>query len=464
MERKKLAAEGWPSTASAFGPNAGRLLFKLAVGCILFVSSAATAAGQQKYGLFIGVNDYPTGVNSLRGCVNDARKLQQTSINHYGFKPGNTLTLLNAEATRNNILSSAMKFQARAGAGDIFLFTFSGHGTLFPDANSEEMDETTEISMQGYYPPGKYDSAICPVDIRSNNSGKPWGNLILDDELYAVFSGFTRKGAVVIFVSDSCHSGTIGRDLKSDVSNKFLPLEVALGMPLSQIPRPAAARSVGTRDMQGRLLTLASSQDNETSLDYRDRETGEPTGLFTYVLVKVIEEMKSKNRPFTYATVNEMVGPVVARLASEQNSRQHPHIDSRFYEGDLNAPLFTMPTAATPATPPSQGLRVVVKVTDADGVPLAGTSLGIFGRGVNLAQGHVRREDAFALGRTNAKGIFDASRREDMGATNSTILIPPGRYVVKVVKEGYRTFIDEVEITEGSQPGFAVLSFRLAKE
>jgi hypothetical protein len=326
------------------------------------------------------------------------------------------------------------------------------------------MDETAEISVAGLYPPGKYDSAICPVDIRSNTSGKPWGNLILDDELYAVFSGFTRKGAVVIFVSDSCHSGTIGRDIKSDVGVKFLPLEVALGVPLSQIPRPAAARSVGTRDMQGRLLTLASSQDNETSLDYRDRETGEPTGLFTYVLVKVIEEMRSKNQPITYMMVKERVGPVVARLASEQNSRQHPHIDSRFYEGDLNAPLFTMPTAATPAPPPSRGLRVVVKVTDADGVPLAGSSLGIFASGVNPAPGRVRREDAFALGRTNARGIFDASRPEDAGSNNSTLLIPPGRYVVKVVKEGYRSFVDEVEIREGSQPGFAVLSFRLAKE
>jgi hypothetical protein len=39
------------------------------------------------------VNDYPAGVKPLRGCVNDARKLQKTAVTHYGFRPENTLIL-----------------------------------------------------------------------------------------------------------------------------------------------------------------------------------------------------------------------------------------------------------------------------------------------------------------------------------------------------------------------------------
>ena len=38
--------------------------------------------------------------------------------------------------------------QCVAGAGDIFVFHYSGHGTLFPDANFEEQDETEMIYVE----------------------------------------------------------------------------------------------------------------------------------------------------------------------------------------------------------------------------------------------------------------------------------------------------------------------------
>jgi hypothetical protein len=143
----------------------------------------------------------------------------------FGFLESNTTMLTDAAATRENILSSLMKYQALAQKGDLFVFDYSGHGTLFPDVRSEDQDETGFVYLEVYnpdtkqnevwYPRDHYDSAIVPVDARSRTSGKPWKNLILDDELAAIFAGFTAKGAQVVFISDSCHSGTIGKGKSS---------------------------------------------------------------------------------------------------------------------------------------------------------------------------------------------------------------------------------------------------------
>ena len=175
--------------------------------------------------------------------------MQRTLADKYGFAAENTTLLTDGQATRDGIIGAIKDYQAKAAAGDVFVFTYSGHGTLFPDDRSEEIDEQESLEMADYYPLNKYDSAICPIDLRSNTSGKPWNNLILDDELYALFSGFTSKGALVVFISDSCHSGTLAREIGSNTfasklqaRARFLPLSKIRS--LDSIPKPAKSRQV----------------------------------------------------------------------------------------------------------------------------------------------------------------------------------------------------------------------------
>ncbi len=152
---------------------------------ILFVGAAAvTEAKGRKYGLLVGINEYPEPINSLSGCVNDVTKMRAALIAGYGFKKADTTVLTDAEATRENIINKIKMYEKLVGAGDLFVFHYSGHGTLFPDANSEEQDETkmqfVEISYGGesevIFPRDKYDSAIVPVDADKETSGKPWQN------------------------------------------------------------------------------------------------------------------------------------------------------------------------------------------------------------------------------------------------------------------------------------------------
>jgi len=325
-----------------------RKLFVLTalLSAFLVLGGSASAAGK-KYGLFVGINKY-TMSHPLDGCVNDATKMRETLQTKFGFLPADNTLLTDAAATRDAILSNLMKYQALAGKGDIFVFHYSGHGTLFPDKYSEDQDETNLIymemmndktgKMEVIYPRGTYDSAIVPVDSRLTTSGKPWRNLILDDELSAIFAGFTQKGAQVVFISDSCHSGTIGR-AKSPKNTRTSPLATIFGARSYdelKFDEPATKRTTGYPvPVGGRYIVLTGSKDDEFSLDAGT--TAMPMGLFTATLLNRI------NAPggtlLTYEALMAAVSAKVAQEAMKDDNPQHPQIDGRY--GNAKAKIFS---------------------------------------------------------------------------------------------------------------------------
>ena len=168
------------------------------------------ASASHKFALAVGINQYPN--KPLYGCVNDATGIRDLMIESFDFNRSDITLLTDHGATRAAILGALERYADAVGNGDLFIFFFSGHGTLFPDGNSLENDETRIIDMswlrlQGVdFPDGAYDSAIVPIDSGAGSGDRPWGNLILDDELYRIFSRMTAKGANVVMISDSCHS------------------------------------------------------------------------------------------------------------------------------------------------------------------------------------------------------------------------------------------------------------------
>ena len=313
------------------------------------LSGSASAAGK-KYGLFVGINKYSGGINELHGCVNDVTNMRATLMQKFGFLAADTTMLTDAAATRDNILANLKKYQAIAGKGDIFVFDYSGHGTLFPDARSEDQDETNltylemmnkDGKMEVWYPRAKYDSAIVPVDGRSNTSGKPWRNLILDDELAAIFAGFTQKGAQVVFISDSCHSGTVGRAKKSTNEVRTTSLATVFGTRRYEdleIPAPSVTRTAGYPVPVNPLyIVLTGSKDDEFSLDAGNLP--QPMGLFTYNLLKQINSVGGTR--LSYEATMAKVSPEVAKQALLDDNAQHPQVDGRY--GNSKALIFSLP-------------------------------------------------------------------------------------------------------------------------
>jgi hypothetical protein len=448
-------------------------------------AAPAPAPAPAKYAMLVGINKYPG--NALNGCVNDVTNLREMLVDNFGFSPENVVMLTDEEATRANILSKLDGFGSRLHRDDLFVFAYSGHGTLFPDAYSEEIDETESLHFEAdernegkpFFEDGKYDAAICPVDSRETSSGKPWHNLILDDELYARFSKLAAQGTFINYLTDSCFSGTQGRDLYKTRSMK---LKDALGIPVDQIQKPARQHRAGARDVGGRYLVISSSNSLQPSSEWRD-DKGQPCGLFSYVFQKLVKLQEGK---ITYKELYESSEYVIKQLSKDH---QDPQMDTRFYSGSLDEQVFTIPgshapaaetaetasaaatpaaaasaasapaavPAAAPVTAPAEPLKVLLLVTDATGKLLDKCSFAIFKPGIKPVKGEIRREDILMLGRTNADGIFDSDAK---GVT-----IAPGTYPVKVVREGYETFLSTLEVKQsGKKAGYAVLAFRLAAE
>jgi hypothetical protein len=317
----------------------------LVLALALLVCVSAAEAKGRKFGLFVGINKYTNGINPLSGCVNDAKNMQTAMVSKYAFNRADTTLLTDAQATRASIIGKIKMYEKMAGAGDIFVFHYSGHGTLFPDANSEEQDETEMIYVEAdgevLYERGTYDSAIVPIDANDTTSGKPWQNLILDDELYAMLAAFTKKGAQVVFVSDSCHSGSVARAENSGVQVRAVPLKTVFGVRKFsdlKLKSPATRQTAGKPpQLNGLYLTLTGSQDNEFSLDAG--ENGVPMGLFTSTLLKTLNKPTAKK--LTYAQLINTISPQVSKASLEMQNDQNPQLDSRF--GNPDSLIFSLP-------------------------------------------------------------------------------------------------------------------------
>ena len=331
----------------------------LVIAFISLVAFSAAEAKGKKYGLFVGINAYQDGINPLKGCVNDATKMREAMISKFGFNAADTTLLTDAAATRAGILTNLNKYATLAGPGDILVMHYSGHGTLFPDKYSEEQDETKLIymelpdkegKMQVLYPRGTYDSAMVPVDARQTTSGKPWRNLILDDELYAILGGVTRKGAQVVLISDSCHSGSIDKDKLSDeVEIRTESLATVFGARSFgelELEKPATTRTTKMLPpASGLYLSMTGSQDDEFSLDVKFGEL--PMGLFSALFLREVAKLSvaTPNKPImaSYEQIMAQVSKNVATTAQGWGRQQHPQLNYTY--GNPKMVLFSVPAA-----------------------------------------------------------------------------------------------------------------------
>jgi hypothetical protein len=224
-----------------------------------------------KYALCIGINDYPGFGSDLQGCVNDAQDWGN-ELQARGFQ---VTALLDAAATKAAIVREMSKIVETAQAQDSVVITYSGHGTWVPDESGDESDQR--------------DEALCPYDINS-------GAILGDDELFEIFSRRSSR-AKVVFLSDSCHSGTVsrlGKPLSEDGARRrvrFLPPELFLSAELKARALTVAGRPAASKS-RGSVLLISGCKDTEYSYDaFFD---GRPNGAFTRVALAALKAAKKE--------------------------------------------------------------------------------------------------------------------------------------------------------------------------
>lgn len=220
-----------------------------------------------KHSLHIGINDYPGTRSDLKGCVNDARDWQD-ELTKRGF---NSKIILNKQCTYRNMVNEITKIVESTGAGDICVITYSGHGTWVRDVDGDEAD-------------GR-DEGLCPYDVAK-------GLILLDDELFKIFSK-RHEDSKLIFISDSCHSGTVSRgilDFSEDVDGtteiiekRFLETEPFLD-PIEKTCKVAPLSIV-----EDSVMFFSGCADIEYSYDASFQ--GRPNGAFTFTALNAIKKL-----------------------------------------------------------------------------------------------------------------------------------------------------------------------------
>jgi len=227
-----------------------------------------------KRSLHIGINDYPGTNNDLSGCVNDANDWRE-ALEARDFQ---ATSLLDGEATKSNMQEAISKITKDTGRDDIAVITYSGHGTWVPDEDDDEVD-------------GR-DEALCPYDITQ-------GQILTDDELYDIFSE-RKRGARIIFLSDSCHSGTVSRvartmpGIEDDPVNvqkiRFLEPEFYIKDDENLMRKALRVENVRARGkIRAASVLISGCKDDEYSYDAWFN--GRPNGAFTYVALQTLKDL-----------------------------------------------------------------------------------------------------------------------------------------------------------------------------
>ena len=231
---------------------------------ILLALSSLSATGRTIYVLSVGISDYRY-ISDLQKTENDAREFSELYMTH----TKNVTTLLGPKATRENILSSLRSCFAKAGADDIVVFFFSGHGDK---------------------------GGLCAYDTKGRST------LVTYAEVQKAI-GSCKAANKQLFI-DACYSGGL-RDGKKTA-------------------RPATTARPPLSDTQGIMLFL-SSRTGETSQENRWADNG----FFTQYLIKGLKGAADTDSD-RIITAKEIFTYVSAKVSERTRKKQNPVMWGKF--------------------------------------------------------------------------------------------------------------------------------------
>jgi hypothetical protein len=250
-------------------------------------------AGPKGLALSIGINKpsrtyYGDEFEPLRVAENDARKMSELARKR-GFV---CRRLLGRRATWARVMKELGDAAASLESGDIFLLSYSGHGSAIqPDWIENNLDPL---------PPSVEPEK--PVQ-----TWLLWDKELLDKELRKVWTWF-GQGVRILVVLDSCHSQTAvlpplqpGLRKVKKVKERVLRVRAFMGQPqlavldrkkekdyYGKVLEKALPEAEARNSTKARLLSLAACQDNELAVE------GNSLGVFTKAL---LDALKNRNSP-----------------------------------------------------------------------------------------------------------------------------------------------------------------------
>ena len=247
---------------------------------------------REKYALVIGIGDFKDPqIPRLQFAAKDAADLAQVLQDpRYGrFKPENVTLLINAKATRANILNALQDLFLKVQEDDLVFMYVSSHGS----------QKQTEKGLMGVGYIVTYDTQVKNIWVDA-----------LDYQGFSQRASLLKARRKVVFL-DTCFSGQAG--------SKGLTID---GVGVDRETAKLFLSGEGT-------FVITSSKDNERSFESDNLRNS----YFTYFLMEALK--KGPEPP----TVKEIFGYLAQRVpdavAREKQSFQHPQMVPADDPGDV---------------------------------------------------------------------------------------------------------------------------------
>ncbi len=257
----------------------------------LLVSAGWAEKKPQIRAFMVGVGAYqnPDAWSELTGPPKDVARLRQTLMERFDTPPERLIALPQEEATRDGIQQGLLDLIASAQPGDTVIFYYAGHG--FATANRQPPEGAVFESFD----PEDDGLDECLVAI---NAPKPDDPTFADKVVRDDFFETALKKAVekvrpngdgegsVIFMFDSCHSGTISRSANALGKVERTNLKYRAGaLPPKQADVPAVLEASRHAAGGKGWVVLSACSSRQTA-----KEDPSHGGDFTNALVTALED------------------------------------------------------------------------------------------------------------------------------------------------------------------------------
>ncbi|WP_323038335.1 caspase family protein [Gemmobacter sp.] len=266
------------------------------LGCL-----AAPMARAEVRALLIGVSDYDaaSGIPSLKGPRNDVRLMRQVL---QGRGVADIRVLADGvdgsagRPDRAGIIAAFAALADQAAAGDLVIITLSGHGTRQIDQDGDETDGLDEVFL--------------PADASRAAPGTGQiPNALVDDELGQMVLAIRHKGADVVFVMDSCHSGSGLRAASPDVADRFVDPAVLGIRAVEAGGAPSANVGVASADddAPGRVVAFYAARSSEVAREVNlTPQSGDDSGWYGLFTSRLAARLQSAS-PVSYRQLFQAV-------------------------------------------------------------------------------------------------------------------------------------------------------------
>ncbi|KHD05467.2 hypothetical protein PN36_04910 [Candidatus Thiomargarita nelsonii] len=239
---------------------------KLLTSLLLVISTVPTLAEDRA--LLVGIDTYQY-VSPLRGSQTDVEEMLQFIQKVWNYQPHQIRTLIDEQATRENILNSIDDWLIKETQhGDRVFFYYSGHGYYIWDDNGDETDG--------------YDETLCPVETKITSE-----TMIRDDEIEARLRRL--EGRKVTLVIDACHSGTVTRTLTKRKATPIIKIPVLNSQKVFKRPKLSTRGSKPDGFISSSLDVIAYSAVAPNQVALVDTETPY-RGVFTRRFIEGVEK------------------------------------------------------------------------------------------------------------------------------------------------------------------------------